>query len=224
MRIKRASSDVCLASRWRLNNEIWFHETGSTLNFIGYNNFSSPLLSSPLLSSPLLSSPLTSILAHFPSSLMHLQQFVRLLWLITHLITTTHRQRLSAVLMHYRCSGTSQAWSAILTEELMHRIIGPATSTDANYKHGLQDTKNNLLSYFTSNDGLNIGAIFANVCLSVQDDLSLSGKTCRRPSSPDGCRPVIAANCSRDGCLSTLCSPRFPQMQRWQPRETFWFW
>ena len=108
--IKRETLDVGLCG---INIEIkqwnmiaWLHKTGSTLNFTDCNN-SSPLLSSPLL--------LTSLLAHFPLSLMPLQQFVRLLWLITHLITTAESHRLSAVLMHYHCSGTLQAWSVILT-------------------------------------------------------------------------------------------------------------
>lgn len=76
----------------------------SAMNFIG-NGIISALLSSVLASQRRRHS-VTSVLARFPSSLMHLQQFVRLFWLITHLITTAHSQRLSAVLMHYHRSGT----------------------------------------------------------------------------------------------------------------------
>lgn len=56
---------------------------------------------------------LTSLLAHLPPSLTHLQQFVSQLWIITHLAVTTHSHRLWAVLVLFHSNRTLQAWCKV---------------------------------------------------------------------------------------------------------------
>lgn len=110
-RVKAMKHSLMIAQNW--------------INLEFYGVFFSSLLTWPL-------SWLVSL-----SSFIHLPHLVRLLWLITHLIATTHSHRLSVVLMHYRCSVTLQAWSVRLIDWVMHQIPGHTTSTEANYRHGL---------------------------------------------------------------------------------------